>query len=845
MRPLETYRRKRDFSLTAEPPGAVEAAAGRSFVVQKHAARALHYDFRLEHDGVLLSWAVPKGPSIDPAVKRLAMQVEDHPVEYGGFEGSIAEGQYGAGTVIVWDRGTWRPDGDVQQMLAKGHLRFQLHGEKLRGGFVLLRAGKADKQGRQRWLLLKRDDAEAKRGSADALLVEEPASVLSGRSIEELANEPKKGKRAPAKVKQTIEKRKKRKPTPAVSLPSGAERGEMPAWVAPELALLTDQPPPGAEWFNEVKFDGYRMLARIEAGAVRLLSRRGNDWTERLPSLARAFLDLGVQNALIDGEVVVFDEQGVTDFQALQNSLDASKGEPCAYLAFDLLFFDGYDLRPLPLRDRKAALQRVFSNVENRRLRFSEHVIGHAPAFFENACKAGLEGIVCKRSDAPYTSRRSGAWLKCKCSERQEFVIGGYTEPAGSRSHFGALLLGLSTEEGLVYAGKVGTGFTEQSLRDLARRMKPLGRAECPFVKKPPGFSSGKLHWLEPKLVAEVRFAERTRSGLVRQASFQGLRQDKPAEEVHDEVRVSPARARGKKTPAPNLEGVSLTHPDRVLFPREGLTKLDLATHYAAVADWMLPHVSGRPLMVLRCPEGVNGECFYQKHPSRGLPNAVMAIGVAEKKGPKQHLTIDSLAGLLGLVQIGGLEIHTWGSRNESLDCPDRLTFDLDPAEELPWERVVEAALRVKEELARLGLQAFVKTTGGKGLHVVTPIEPTVKWDAAKAFSKRVVERIAKAEPSRYLTTMRKDKRRGRVFLDYLRNAKGATSVCAYSTRAKPGALVATPITWQELSAGARPEQFDVAAMIGRMKRLRRDPWFELDAHAVRLTDELLRRVGG
>jgi bifunctional non-homologous end joining protein LigD len=424
-------------------------------------------------------------------------------------------------------------------------------------------------------------------------------------------------------------------------------------------------------------------------------------------------------------------------------------------------------------------------------------------------------------------------------------VIGGYTEPAGSRSHFGALLLGLSTEKGLVYAGKVGTGFTEQSLRDLARRMKPLGRAECPFVKKPPGSTSGKVHWLEPKLVAEVRFAERTRGGLVRQASFQGLRQDKPAEEVHDEVRVSPARARGAKTPEPNIEGVSLTHPDRVLFPQEGLTKLDLATHYAAVADWMLPHVSGRPLMVLRCPDGVNGECFYQKHPSRGLPNAVMAIRIEEKKGPKEHLTIDSLAGLLGLVQIGGLEIHTWGSRNESLDCPDRLTFDLDPAEDLPWERVVEAALRVKEELARLGLQAFVKTTGGKGLHVVTPIEPTVPWDKAKAFSKRVVEQIAKAEPGRYLTTMRKDKRRGRVFLDYLRNGKGATSVCAYSTRAKPGALVATPLTWQELSAGARPEQFDVAAMIGRMKRLRRDPWFELDAHAVRLTDKLLRQVAG
>lgn len=668
---LQTYRRKRDFALTAEPKGVIGADGRRAFVVQKHAARTLHYDFRLEHEGVLLSWAVPKGPSADPAVKRLAMRVEDHPVDYGDFEGTIPEGQYGAGAVLVWDRGTWQPDGDVRKMLAKGQVRFHLHGEKLRGGFVLFRLGKQDKQGRERWLLVKRNDEAAERGTADSLLVRKPASVLSGLAIEELESEPAKPKRVETRRDDSV---------PEGSLPRGAKGTAMPEWVSPQLALLTEHPPTGSEWFHEVKLDGYRMLARLYDGAWRLLSRRGNDWTSRLPSVAAAFAEPGVKNAIIDGEVVVFDERGVTDFQGLQNSLDASKDEPCVYVAFDLLFLEGDDLRSLPLRDRKATLQRLFSNVSHRRLRFSEHVIGHGPQFFENACKLGLEGIICKRADAPYTSRRTNAWLKCKCSQRQEFVVGGYTDPAGSRSHFGALLLGLFTDEGLVYAGKVGTGFTAQSLRDVARRMKPLRRDDC-------------------------------------------------------------------------------------------------------------------------------------------------------------------LEGLLGLVQVGGLEIHTWGCCNSNLECPDRLTFDLDPDQDLPWDRVVEAALLVKRQLSRLGLHAFVKTTGGKGLHVVTPIVPAVPWGTAKAFSKSVVEAIAKSKPSQYLTTMTKKKRRGRVFLDYLRNGKGATAVCAYSTRAKPGAPVATPITWEELEAGARPERFDVNSMAARMAALPGDPWAALDAHAVRLTDDLLRQA--
>jgi bifunctional non-homologous end joining protein LigD len=854
MTALQQYRRKRDFSKTREPMGAVASAGGGVFVVQKHDARALHYDFRLEHEGVLLSWAVPKGPSLDPRVKRLAMQVEDHPLDYGTFEGTIPEGQYGAGTVLVWDRGTWHPDGDVSKMLRDGHLRFSLDGHKLRGGFTLLKAGKPDKAGRQRWLLIKRKDDEARAGTGDSLLRAAPNSVITGRGLSETAQAAPDNGGAASPGSATRDEARRVFQTELET--SGATRGKLPAFVGPQLALLTDEAPTGAQWFHEIKLDGYRMLARVDGGKTALLSRRGNDWSGKLPLVTGAVSSLGLISGIIDGEVVVFDEQGVSDFQQLQNSLEEGKDEACVYVAFDLLFANGYDLRSLPLSKRKALLQRLCNDASNkRRLRFCEHVVGHGPQFFQRACELGLEGTIAKRADSAYRSDRNGDWRKCKCGQRQEFVIGGYTAPAGSRHHFGALLLGLWTDQGLTYVGKVGTGFSERSLLELAQRMKPLAQAQCPFASRP-RLASKHVKWIEPKLVAEVRFAERTRDGLLRQAAFLGLRQDKPASDVHEEpVRnsVTAAAVQGqpsqpRKTTRSRPENPDparlsdpatftsakprLSHPERVLFQQSGVTKLDLATHYARVASWMLPHVSERPLMIRRCPAGAGSGCFFQKHPSRGMPEAIHTAAIPEKSGAKHHLFISDLEGLLALVQLDALEIHAWGAKIDRVEYPDRLVFDLDPDPTVGWRAVVEAAFTVRDALTRTGLTSFVKTTGGKGLHVVTPVVPKADWDEAKAFCKALVSALAAAEPAKYLTTMTKQKRQGKIFLDYLRNGRGATAVCPFSTRDNPSASVSTPLTWRELESADRPLSFDVRSVATRLARLEADPWADFEAAA-------------
>lgn len=802
---LQTYQKKRDFGRTSEPRGKRATPKRRgarlSFVVQKHRARALHYDFRLELDGVLLSWAVPKGPSLEPGVKRLAMQTEDHPLEYGAFEGTIPKGEYGAGKVEIWDKGTWQPEGDPHRALERGRLSFVLDGEKLHGGFHLVRSRLRDasRKQAQSWLLIKRHDDD--------------------NSQHTRTSRPQKtrGKRTP-----------------------------LPDFVEPQLATLVDRAPPGQEWLSELKLDGYRMLARCDGDDVRLLTRRGHDWTERMPSVAAELARLRLDRAFIDGEVVVL-RDGVSSFQRLQNAISAGRDGECVYYAFDLLFLEGRDLRDSPLHARKELLQDTLirHKAKASKVRFSEHVRGQAPELFDKACERGLEGIVCKRADAPYSGRRDRSWLKVKCIARQELVIGGYTDPKGGRAGFGALLVG-SHEAGsdkLTYAGRVGTGFTARSIAELTKKLKPLARAQSPFTKPLRGADARGVHWVAPKLVAEVAFAERTDQGLVRHASFQGLREDKPAAEVTAEVAQPVAGEPRADAPLPALRNVRLTHPDRVLFPEQGITKAELALYYAQVAEPMLAHLADRPLMLVRCPQGEGSACFHQKHPSKGLSKAVQRIAITDKSGEKlEHMAVRDAEGLIALVQIGALEIHAWGCRSGNIEHPDQLTFDLDPDEDLPWRAVVEAARTVRAKLESLDLECFLKTTGGKGLHIVVPIKPVTPWDEAKAFSKALAEAVARAEPDKYLTTITKAKRKGKTLIDYLRNGRGATAVCAYSTRARAHAPVATPIRWEELTAKLDAGRFTLSTVPERIKR-QPDPWAGFGAHRPAITSSALKKA--
>jgi bifunctional non-homologous end joining protein LigD len=799
----------------------------------------------------------------------------------------IPHGEYGGGAVLLWDRGTWEPEGDPEEMYRRGRLNFELHGEKLRGGFHLVRTGPADKSGKQRWLLFKSKDDAAKPGTGDGILEEEPRSVISGRDIASVAEDPdhvwtSKEVASTSAVRKKTDPRAKagaQAPNLGAELARhpGARRLDLPEFVEPELATLSAEAPEGSDWLHEIKLDGYRILARIEGHHAQLLSRRGNDWTSRLPSIASALGRLPIESGLLDGEVVVLRADGVSDFQRLQNSMEAGRDKDCVYFAFDALFLDGFDVRGLPLRERKARLKEALDQTENARVRFSDHVEGDGPAFFARACTLGLEGIVCKRVDSKYTSGRGRSWLKVKCLARQEFVIGGFTEPAGSRRHLGALLVGVRENGGLTYAGKVGTGFTQASLAELAGRLGPLEQEEPAFQNPPSGSERRGVHWVKPQLVAEVAFVERTQDGLIRHASFQGLREDKAPEDVHLETAGAPkAKAAGKakagaskakaggkrksesvpqaevvsapkkgaataKTPAKakasanarvpkdlDPSRVEITHPDRILFPTQGITKRDLMLHYARVARWMLPQIVERPLMLVRCPEGEGKQCFHQKHPSRGMPRAVLAVTVQQKKGPEQNLMIRDVEGLLGLVQMGALEIHAWGCRSDRLDCPDQLVFDLDPDEGLPWERVVEAARTLRERLDQHGLAGFLRVTGGKGLHIVSPVIPTTPWEAAKQFTKRVADAMALAEPSKYLATMTKQKRKGKLFIDYFRNGRGATAVCSYSTRARSGAPLAVPIEWDELEHGVRPDQFTLKNFEASLSAFE-DPWSSFD----------------
>lgn len=807
-------------------------------MVQKHDARNLHYDFRLELDGVLKSWAVPKGPSLDPSVKRLAVQVEDHPVDYGSFEGVIPAGEYGAGSVMVWDRGTWEPLDDAGENFRTGKLKFILHGQKLRGKWMLLRTGRADgTSARPNWLLFKERDEEA--SDQGDILLEDPLSVLSDRSLEEIAAA--RDRVWNASASKTLEpakagKRKlSRRGTAQFSMPRGASAAPLPRRVPVQLATLAREAPDGADWLHEIKLDGYRMVCRVEKGRVRFLSRNHQDWTSRFGALADAAGALPVTQAILDGEVVVLRADGSTDFQELQNAIGGGDAAALHYFAFDLLHLNGRDIAAVPLDERKRLLAEVIRTAALPRIRYSDHLEGNGRAFRQQACKMGLEGIISKRRDRPYRPGRGLDWLKVKCLKSDAFVIGGYSAPRGARVGLGALLVGVHDRGNLLYAGKVGTGFDEPTLRSLLQRLKPLARAASPFENLTR--RSAETYWVEPQLVAQVAYAAWTRDGRLRHASFQGLREDRPAGDVQRDRAVSrtaterntpggkPGYDAGKKEYA----GVRLTSPDKVLYPEQGITKLELAEYYHFVADWMLPYLKDRPLVLVRCPEGRDKNCFYQKHPAAGTPEAFRRVPVRDRTATKNYVAVDDVAGLISLAQISALEVHAWGSCAADLEHPDRLVFDLDPGADVAWPRVVQSAHQVRQFLEELGLASFVKTTGGKGLHIVVPIERRHDWEEAKTFCKRVAELIVAADPARYTANMSQAARGGKIYLDYHRNGRGATAVAAFSTRARPGAPVSVPLAWKELTARTMSDRYTIRNIGKRLASLKHDPWEGID----------------
>jgi bifunctional non-homologous end joining protein LigD len=815
-------------------------------VVQKHAATRLHYDFRLELDGVLLSWAVPKGPSLDPADKRLAMQTEDHPVEYGGFEGVIPKGEYGGGTVLLWDRGTWEPIGDVREGLRKGKIEFLLHGEKLRGSWTLVRIrGRDARESGKTWLLMKHRDVEVRPASEYDITEDRPESVVTGRAMDEIARDQDRvwhSNRSPAEQEPAPKPKRGRaarpKPRDLPSVP-GARRAPPPADLEPQLATLVKEPPRGDEWVHEMKLDGFRILARVEGGHARLWSRNAKDWTARFPSVARAVEKLGVPTAILDGEVAMVMPDGRTSFNALQNAHDGETEGVLTYFVFDLPYLDGFDLTRATLEERKKVLQGLLAGAPPP-LRYSEHVVGSGPEFLREACRLKLEGIVSKRRDAPYTQGRARTWLKLKCQQEQELVVGGFTEPEGQRSGIGALLLGVYDDGKLRYAGKVGTGFSVKTAEDLRRRLDRLAQPANPFGEKVPEMR--RARWVKPELIANVSFGEWTPDGRLRHPSFKSLRDDKAPREVVREKAVAPPAPRAARDGSVEIEGVRITNADRVVYPDHGITKRDLAQFYVAIADWILPHLVDRPTTLVRCPEGLAGECFYQKHIGTWAPPSLRRVKIQEKRKVGEYLVVDDLPGLVGLVQIGILEIHTWNSVVEHLERPDRIVLDLDPAEDVPWEATIAAARVVRARLEDHGLASFVKTTGGKGLHVVAPIVRGPSWDECLEFSHGVADDLVREAPQAFVAVMSKARRTGRIYVDYLRNQRGATSVAAYSTRAKPDAPVSTPLAWEELRPDVESTHWTVANLQRRLASLRKDPWAGFAEAARKLPTTKARR---
>jgi bifunctional non-homologous end joining protein LigD len=917
---LARYRSMRDFKITAEPSGASKSTKKINptqypFVIQKHAASHLHYDFRLGWNGVLKSWAVAKGPSYVVADKRLAVQVEDHPMEYGGFEGIIPAGQYGGGTVMLWDQGTWEPQPaypDIDAGLRSGSLKFILHGTKLKGKWALIRMhGKSGgSEAKPNWLLIKEHDPFERPPTSPPITEAEPNSVVTGRSIEQIAasqdhvwnsKDTRSGNKPwysqPSKSTADPSPPKTRVAHPSTASPSkgglsGASptafspnlthlpRESQPHFIPPQLAQQAETPPSSEGWFHELKLDGYRIQARKDGTKIQLLTRTGLDWTHRMSGIAAEVAHLPAESCTLDGEVVVLAPDGTTSFADLQAAFqNDAKDPPLTYFVFDLLYLNGHNTRDLSLRDRKTLLARLLARADPHSLPLSDHLESNGPAVFHKACEMRAEGIVSKLASSKYTSGRSSSWLKCKCLHEQELVIGGFTLPSAGHTGMkgvGALLLGYYDGKKLIYAGRVGTGFTQKTHKLLRDRLDSLAQTDPPFDLAAKPLAPAELraaHWVRPTLVAQVRFATWTADALVRQAAFLGLREDKPAIEVTRETSAptpksskstasraahatTTAKAALRAMTAPRKRttdneerstsqpNIRLTHPSKILDSTTSLTKQALADYYYAIAPLMLPHIAHRPLSLVRCPEGSAKPCFFQKHVNSTLPPGIGSVDVPDKKTgviePYITLANDSTnpIALAGLAQLGVLEVHPWGSRNDDLEHPDRLIFDLDPDESLPWSAVTAAALDVRARLKKLGLTSFLKTTGGKGLHVVIPIgpapkaEPKLTWAAAKDFAHAFVLAMEKSNPTRYLTKMTKSTRTGRIFLDYLRNERGATAVAPYSPRARAGAPVSIPLAWSEITpsgefATTRPT-FHVANFPDWRPRLTKDPWKSL-----------------
>lgn len=980
---LDTYNRKRRFDDTPEPSGArasrkqggrktarQASADALSYVIQEHDARRLHYDFRLELNGTLLSWAVPKGPSLDPSVKRLAVHVEDHPVEYGSFEGEIPPGNYGAGSVIVWDRGTWEPVGgavEAARAYAAGKLKFALHGEKLHGGWTLVRSHMRGSGDKEQWLLIKERDDEARDQSEYDILKKRPGSVLDGSAspVEgggaskavatkrtqgraadkavtrtqvnadtDAASPAKRGGKSGAKRASSSRADPRRSDIVATrsaqslrelaASPSieGAVPARLPATFKPQLATLVDAAPAGDEWSYEIKFDGYRVLVRIDRkakdSAVKLFTRAGNDWTAKFSKQVDAFEHLDIESAWLDGEAVVLDQNGVPDFQALQNAFDSNRPQDIVIYLFDIPFLNGYDLRGVPLEQRRAILRALLEEVDDSVLRFSNDFDFSAEDLLRSACDMALEGIIGKRRDSGYSSGRSSAWIKLKCRRRQEFVIGGYSEPSGSRAAFGALLLGVFDGEGkLQYAGRVGTGFDAALLRSVKKALDAHETRRMPFAAAPRERSRTPVHWVEPVLVAECNFAEWTSDGIVRQASFVSLRNDKPARQIvressrqGDDVQqssesgsdgapkkraarkaagnasagktavekaadtkgasrktaspksasrktaspktaspktASPKTAAKKSTAASipaEVAGVRISHPERVIDKSTGARKIDLVQYYESVADWMLPLLQDRPVSLVRAPEDIGGELFFQKHSQKlSIPNVTQHPGL--DPGHPPLITVDTLKALVGAAQMGTVEFHTWNAVASNIEKPDRMVFDLDPDASLGWERMIEAAQLTRSLLEELGLTSFCKTSGGKGLHVVVPLAKQASWDAVKDFSQAVAQHMAATLPKYFSAKMGAQNRQQKIFVDYLRNNRGSSTVAAFSVRARPGLGVSVPLTWEEVATTTAGDQWNIENLHERLAELKSDPWAGYAKTRQRITAAMKKRLDG
>jgi bifunctional non-homologous end joining protein LigD len=780
---IETYNKKRDFSKTKEPKGRKLKGKGDSFVVQKHDASRLHWDFRLELDGVLKSWAVPKGPSLDPEDKRLAVRTEDHPLDYGDFEGVIPKGEYGGGTVMLWDQGRWIPEPgkDPSKTIEEGHLHFELEGERMKGEWVMFRLKGRPGDRQEPWMLKKVTDEFAKPEEGDALVEQCVTSVTTGRSMAEIAAGADVWRSNRGGQKGGRQKRKAGKAPPKFQ--------------PPQLATLVDAVPTGNDWIHEYKYDGYRLLIATGGGAATAWTRKGNDWSDKFRSIVRAAANLPA-GCLIDGEAVALGENGKPDFQLLQASFKGGDAD-LAFYAFDLLVDQGKDIRKLPNLERKERLAALLKAVSPPIL-YGDHVVGKGEALFDAICAEGGEGIISKKAGASYRGERSKNWLKVKCIQRQEFVIVGW-QASDKRRGFRSLHLAAREGRKLTYAGKVGTGFNTAMIQDLSERMKPLATDE-PAVEVPRAARRGS-HWIEPKLVGEIAFTEFTSDGVLRHPSFIALREDKPAKDV---VREKPQKLSKavKKAETDGVKdfGIKISNPDRVIYPGENLTKGDLADYYTAIEALMLVDMAGRPISLIRCPQGRAKHCFFQKHDNGSMGEHVKHVPVKEKDGSvEDYLYVEDAAGILACVQMGTIEFHGWGSKADRLEHPDRLVFDLDPDVGLDFDKVKAAAVRLQALLADLGLVTFPMLTGGKGIHVIAPLDRSADWPKVKSFAERFSRAIAEAEPEVFTANIRKNQRKGRIFLDWLRNQRGATAVMPYSARAREGAPVAAPIAWEEL----------------------------------------------